>query len=644
MKRAISIFLSLIIILSAAVMSAPVVFAASYSGTAGDNITWTLDTYSGVITFSGTGEMSDYSPDIQPEWNRYQGYIKSVKIESGVTSIGAYSFYNGGSGYKYKKLTQADAGSSITDIGEYAFRGCSELVSFVNADGVSSIGNYAFRSCSQLADIDLSTVNTIGNGAFSNCSSLEHLNFTETLVSIGAAAFEDCTGLSELYIPMTVRAIGSGAFAGCTGLDTVDYRTNQVTSATASAFCGAGSQNGMSLTFGSYVSTVPKNIFSDCANLTDITLTDNVRTIAANAFRNAGLSAVNIPSGVSSIDPTAFLGCQNLTAFSVDSRSTYYSSNSEGVLLNKSGNSIVRYPSGKQDTSFTVAYPITSIANYAFSESDNLTSVTFASGVAQVSNYAFANCRNLEDANLGTVVTAIGTYSFANCDMLQNIQMSKVTSIGSYAFLGCDSIYSFTSSAVLRTIGSHAFSNCKALTQVNLTEGLTSLGTYAFCNNSALVSAVIPSTLPEISEGSFSFCDSLNSVTITKGVTAIGNRAFLSCPALMSITVPSTVTRIDSYALGYNSSYSPVMNFKIYCTAGSAAYTYVSKVSNFQYEIITDSAEEFSVDDGLSEDEPPVINNINSIIERILNFDITSFINSVWGLISYFIDKISVIF
>ena len=67
------------------------------SGTCGENLTWELDLETGTLTISGTGDMkdyeqvyngdADYSFSSSSPWSNCDD-IKSVIIESGVTSIG----------------------------------------------------------------------------------------------------------------------------------------------------------------------------------------------------------------------------------------------------------------------------------------------------------------------------------------------------------------------------------------------------------------------------------------------------------------------------------------------------------------------------------------------------------------------------
>ena len=644
MKKICSLFLSAIIVVSVCLLSAPAALAASYSGSAGNNVTWSLDTYSGVITFSGIGDMADFTPGSQPEWSRYQGYIKSVAVESGVTGIGDYAFYNGGSGFKYQKLTLLDCADSVTDIGKYAFRGCRGLTQVINAGSLDKIGEYAFLSCTALESFDFGQVSVIENGAFTNCESLDGITLPETLETIDSAAFKGCISLSDVTVPVNVATLGSGAFAECTGLDNVVIDTNKLASSDTSVFYGSGSPDGMTASFGSGVTSVRKNLFFNCTNLKYVNLA-GVQTINENAFANSGLVSVNIPSAVTSVNAKAFAGCNSLTGFTVDSANTTLSANSDGLLMNKNGTSIVRYPAGRTAESYTIAYPVTSMSIYAFSRSDNLKIITVASGVSAVNNGAFEDCANIEDINLGSSVTQIGNYAFANCDMLQNLNIGSVTSIGSFAFFGCDSLHSFTSSTALKTISSYAFSNCKSLTQAILSEGLTTLGSYAFSHCISLIKTVIPSSVSTISTGAYLNCDTLNDVTITKGVRTISENAFLNCGAMTSITVPSSVTTVGSHALGYSysSNYTPVNGFKIYCTSGSAAYNYARNVSTFQTEIITDSVDGIIIDEPADNTVPSVRDIIGSITDFIIHFDLVGFIKYISNTIMEIIQKINIL-
>lgn len=65
---------------------------APKSGTCGDNINWALDD-NGVLTLTGSGAMYDYEADKAP-WSPYKSVIKNVIVDQGITTLGAYAFYN----------------------------------------------------------------------------------------------------------------------------------------------------------------------------------------------------------------------------------------------------------------------------------------------------------------------------------------------------------------------------------------------------------------------------------------------------------------------------------------------------------------------------------------------------------------------
>ncbi|MBQ6432329.1 MAG: leucine-rich repeat protein, partial [Oscillospiraceae bacterium] len=84
------------------------------SGTCGD-LKWELNKTTGVLTISGTGEMTE------APWLDYTGSIRTVNVGDGVTSIceGAFRFCT--------KLTTVTIPVSVTVIGKSAFSGCTGL-------------------------------------------------------------------------------------------------------------------------------------------------------------------------------------------------------------------------------------------------------------------------------------------------------------------------------------------------------------------------------------------------------------------------------------------------------------------------------------------------------------------------------------
>ena len=113
-------------------------------GICGDSLTWVLDV-NGILTISGTGEMTNYSSGTAP-WYSYSDKIKSLILSDGITSIGQYAFYN------CTTLTgDLVIPDSVTSIGDNAFYGCSGFDGTLTLpDSVVSIGGFAFSGCSGL--------------------------------------------------------------------------------------------------------------------------------------------------------------------------------------------------------------------------------------------------------------------------------------------------------------------------------------------------------------------------------------------------------------------------------------------------------------------------------------------------------------
>ena len=157
--------------LAVLMVSITATFAKVLTGDCGTNVTYNLDTETGVLKIEGTGAMSDYST-ISPNgiyvntapWRGNYQTIKSVNISQGVTSIGRWAFDGCSS------LTSITIPKSVTSIGSDAFYGCSSLTSITIPEGVTSIGNSAFFDCSSLTSITIpASVTSIEDNAFWGC-------------------------------------------------------------------------------------------------------------------------------------------------------------------------------------------------------------------------------------------------------------------------------------------------------------------------------------------------------------------------------------------------------------------------------------------------------------------------------------------
>ena len=120
----------------------------------------------GVLTISGTGEMADYIDD-DLSWKAFSHAITSVVIESGVTAIGDYAFYD------CPLINEVTIPATVGSIGDYAFYGNQVLDLVEIPNSVKTIGEYAFSDCFELAWLFIGPdVTDIGQHAFDGCDAL----------------------------------------------------------------------------------------------------------------------------------------------------------------------------------------------------------------------------------------------------------------------------------------------------------------------------------------------------------------------------------------------------------------------------------------------------------------------------------------
>jgi|GEM_PF-2991153 len=115
--------------------------ASAESGKCGANLTWDLT--DGILTISGTGEMTDYTSSSVP-WYLFRESIKTVIINDGITSIGGRAFYS------CSGLTSVTIPESVTSIGNETFAYCYSLMNVVIPESVTNIGSNAFYGISNI--------------------------------------------------------------------------------------------------------------------------------------------------------------------------------------------------------------------------------------------------------------------------------------------------------------------------------------------------------------------------------------------------------------------------------------------------------------------------------------------------------------
>jgi hypothetical protein len=162
--------------------------------------------------------------------------------------------------------------------------------------------------------------------------------------------------------------------------------------------------------------TIGYGLFKGCIYLTSLVLPSSVTVIEENALKDcSALTSLKIPSSAVKIVPST--GCTALKAITVEADNRTYGSK-DGVLYDKGLTSIVWFPQGKDDDSFTLPSTVTSLNKYAF-EGSKLKSIIVPDAVQTIPYCAFANCSNLISVTLGSGTLQLSQYCFSGSPLTQ---------------------------------------------------------------------------------------------------------------------------------------------------------------------------------------------------------------------------------
>ena len=174
---------------------------------------------------------------------------------------------------------------SVTEIGEYAFSGCTNLTDtgLGSNTSVKSIGISSFAGCRSLQETGLGsnrTITTIGEYAFQGAASLKStgLESNSTVRSLGAGVFMYCSGLQSTGFEgnSTIKSIGANAFNSCTGLQSTGLESNStVLGIGMYAFMHCDNLRSTGLEHNSTVLGIGEYAFYYCTNLEDTGLASN---------------------------------------------------------------------------------------------------------------------------------------------------------------------------------------------------------------------------------------------------------------------------------------------------------------------------------------------------------------------------------
>ena len=470
-------------------------------------------------------------------------------------------------------------------------------------------------------------VTEIADFAFNGCH-FSRISIPDDVSSIGEYAFYECYSLSSIAIPDEVSRIREHTFTRCTSLTSVKM--------------------------GRYVTGIGDSAFAGCSSLSSITIPEHVTSIGSDAFANCNSSLVLYGAAGSCAQTYANANAIPFVAF--EDIFTYTVANNEATVTGYSGT----------DTNLYIpetlgGYPVTRIGPSAFCNCTSQTSIDLPDNLRIIGESAFQGCTRVTSLYMGSCVTTLGAACFADLWSLEKLKIgSSVQTIGDDAFRGLTSAKTLVFSPSVLSVGANAFYGCK-LTAVRITDldswcrivfdnggysnplevahnlyvrgnlatdlvlsnDVTRINDCAFRGCTSITSVTVPDSVTNIGASAFRDCFSLSVVKIGNHVTGIGDEAFSGCSRLSSITIPDSVTSIGADVLA---GYGLLSHY--YCYKGSAADTYaannyLSVVEHYFGDVNGDTdltALDFSAAVNASLDETNLTNEVARTVAD-LNFD-----------------------
>ena len=428
----------------------------------------------------------------------YLGSEENVSVLSTTTKIEGAAFQN-----KMIKTITFENVNNITEIGEYAFAGCTKLERIDLPNKLNKINKCTFYQASSLKTITIpESVKIIDEMAFYQCTSLNSVYFhnpTETsnfklslksednsaLININKQAFYNCCSLQTFELPDSVSSIGEEAFSY---FPMLTFRLpNNLTKIGIKAFSESliqefdydneeiqlviihtqsfESMNALTtFTLPDSVLKIENNAFHLCDSLTTVKLNQNLAQIEDRAFNQLpSLEKVEIPPNeyLDNLTYLTFYDCPKLKEIQFDDETTNFKF-IDSILYNKQQTEIIRYLKANNIDHIEIPSSVKYIGQYAFSECPSIRSVHFSGDnqLEEIRLGAFQNCYSLKTINFPSSLKELGTDAFTNCSIdIIYLLYTNITDLKSNTFSGNKHCKQIVLPIFLQNVSSNTFSN-----------------------------------------------------------------------------------------------------------------------------------------------------------------------------------------
>lgn len=422
-------------------------------------------------------------------------YIELVNLtitNEEIEKINSYAFYG------YDKLTDVIFTDSITEIGDYAFCKCSNLVFNNLPNNLNTLGKHSlYNTKSNITELDLTSYSHIGKGSLTGWDNIEKLilpwagdGIVSDIFYVGfypgiiggkqgsiliesylvadmfqydnadRAIFENNDKLTPIIQEYVYQITGGSAVGRSTcyipkSLKEIKIKNNDFIYLASHTFSNMNTLEKIDLGE-TNLGYIGNEAFYGCTNLKEIIIPANFTTIYTCMDARRKTNRTN-----------AISNCDNLTTITLNGTSPFMTVyNGALYTRNSTGGSykLNWYPLGLQNEILDDFASTSEIAPCTFAGNKHLKKIILPSGITTIPTYCFVNS-NIEEVVMPSGITSIGEQSFGWMENLKNINIPEsVNSIATYAFYSCNSLTNVVIPANVTSIGNYAFANCSNLT------------------------------------------------------------------------------------------------------------------------------------------------------------------------------------
>ncbi len=407
-----------------------------------------------------------------------------------------------------------------------------------------------FLNCNNLLRIDIQEGNNV------------YCSIDGVVFSKDKATLYKCPKGKKLYeIPEGVEVIAEQAFSNCINLTNISIPST-VESIEFWTFSGCISME--SITLPESVITIERRAFEGCTALKKINVPGGVTTLSEDVFLDCtSLNDVILENGIEILYLDAFRNCKSLKQINIPKSvlSLNISIHNLGMDALESINVDSENLAYKSVEGVLYEGDMTKLIKYPSAKKVSVFQVP--EGVKEISADAFANSTLLTEIKLPDSLTDIGDCAFAGCSELVRVNLpDNLVSIGDVAFYGTKisalKIPQYVSEINVSSKSGDVFPfrGAEYLCNIEVVENNEYFTDYNGCLYTKDMTTLI--ACPQ----------GKTDVNIYKGTQIIGGAAFKECVQLQNVYIPDTITTI------YSDIASNCPDVIIECTLNSFAQEY----------------------------------------------------------------------